>query len=61
MSNLGLYMIGYLILIAGLAWGAHTVGVSSTWIAIGAVILLGLGVVSGVGRTRRREESPADN
>ena len=61
MSNLALYMVGYLILIGGLAWGADRIGVSSTWIGIGAVVLLGLGIVTGVSRTRRREESPADN
>jgi hypothetical protein len=61
MSNLALYMIGYLILIGGLAWGAHVLGVSPTWIAIGAVVLLGFGVVSGVSRTRRPEDSPADD
>ena len=60
MSNLTLYVIGYLILIGGLAWGAHVMGVSPTWIGIGAVVLLGLGVVTGVSRTRRRESSPAD-
>ena len=61
MSNLALYMIGYLILIGGLAWGAHVLGVSPTWIAIGAIVLLGFGVVSGVSRTRRPEDSPADD
>ena len=33
------YMIGYLIIIGGLAWGA-----------IGAVILFGLGIVTGISR-----------
>ena len=61
MSNLALYMVGYLILIGGLAWGAHILGVSPTWIAIGAVVLLGFGVVTGVSRTRRPEDSPADD
>jgi len=61
MSNLALYIVGYLILIGGLAWGAHVLGVSPTWIAIGAVVLLGFGVVTGVSRTRRPEDSPADD
>jgi len=61
MSNLALYIVGYLILIGGLAWGAHILGVSPTWIAIGAVVLLGFGVVTGVSRTRRPEDSPADD
>ena len=61
MSNLALYIVGYLILIGGLAWGAHVLGVSPTWIAIGAVVPLGFGVVTGVSRTRRPEDSPADD
>jgi hypothetical protein len=61
MSNLALYIVGYLILIGGLAWGAHVLGISPTWIAIGAVVLLGFGVVTGVSRTRRPEDSPADD
>lgn len=64
MSNmtiyLTIYLIGVVILIAGLAWGATVAGLSSTWIAIGAVVLLGFGIVGAVGRTRKPEQSPAD-
>jgi hypothetical protein len=60
MSNMSLYIIGVVILIAGLAWGASVAGLSPTWIAIGAVILLGAGVIGAVGRTRRPEHSPTD-
>ena len=60
MSNMTVYLIGIAILIAGLAWGASVMGVSSTWIAIGALVLLGAGIVGAVGRTRRPEHSPTD-
>jgi hypothetical protein len=60
MSNMTIYIIGVVILIAGLAWGASVAGLSPTWIAIGAVILLGAGVVGAVGRARRPEHSPSD-
>jgi hypothetical protein len=46
------YMIGFLILIGGLAWAAITAGAPQLWVEIGAVILLGLGIVTGVTRTR---------
>ena len=46
------YMIGFLILIGGLAWAAITAGAPALWVEIGAVILLGLGIVTGVTRTR---------
>lgn len=46
------YMIGFVILIGGLAWAAITAGAPTLWVEIGAVILLGLGIVTGVARTR---------
>lgn len=49
MSNTPIYFMGFIILIAGLAWGAFTLGVPSTWIAIGCVILTGIGIMSAVG------------
>lgn len=61
MSNMTVYLIGIVILIAGLAWGASVAGMSSTWIAIGALVLLGVGVAASVSRTRRPEHSPTDD
>lgn len=48
------YMIGFLILIGGLAWAAITAGAPQLYVTIGAVILLGLGIVTGVSRTSSR-------
>jgi hypothetical protein len=61
MSNMTIYLIGVIILITGLAWGASVAGLSSTWIAIGALVVLGLGILGAVGRTRRPEQSPTDD
>jgi hypothetical protein len=60
MSNMTIYLVGIVILIAGLAWGASVAGLSSTWIAVGALVILGAGIVGAVGRTRRPEHSPTD-
>ncbi len=60
MSNMVLYMIGVLLVIAAAAWAAHLVGISQNWIAVGVLLLLGLGLASGVGRTRRRESPPTE-
>ena len=49
-----IYMIGFLILIAGLAWAAITAGAPQLYVLIGAVILLGLGIITGVSRTTYR-------
>ncbi len=49
-----IYMVGFLILIGGLAWAAITAGAPSLYVVIGAVILLGLGIITGVSRTAHR-------
>ncbi|MDB6151630.1 MAG: hypothetical protein JWL90_83 [Chthoniobacteraceae bacterium] len=46
------YIIGFLILIAGLAWGAIELGAPVLYVEIGSVILLGLGIILGASRTR---------
>ncbi len=48
MSNSPIYFLGFIVLIAGIAWGAFTLGVPSTWIAIGCVILAGIAIMSSV-------------
>lgn len=60
MSNMTIYLVGVVLLIVGLAWGASVAGLSPTWIAVGALILLGLGIAGSVSRTRRPEHSPLD-
>ncbi|HEV7866955.1 MAG TPA: hypothetical protein VGO90_04700 [Chthoniobacteraceae bacterium] len=46
------YILGFLILIAGLAWGALEAGVPALYVQIGSLILLGLGIILGASRTR---------
>ncbi len=53
MSSFGIYIIGFVILIVGLALGAHLLGVPNVWIGIGMIVLVGIGVLSGVSRTKR--------
>ena len=51
----GLYILGFIIVIAGLAWGAAAMGVSPLWIGIGSLVLLGIGIFSGATRTRQKD------
>ena len=53
MSSFGIYVIGFIILIIGLALGASMMGLPTVWIAIGAIVLIGIGVLTGVSRTKR--------
>jgi len=55
--SFGIYLIGYIILIVGLAMGAHLLHIPPRWIGVGVVILVGLGVVTGVTATRNRDSS----
>ena len=50
-----LYFIGFIIMILGLAWGANLMHVPPRWIGVGVVVLVGLGILSAVGTTRRRD------
>ena len=38
---------------AGLAFAANMIGVPPVWIGIGVVVLIGLGILTGVSRTKR--------
>jgi hypothetical protein len=53
--SFGIYIAGALILIAGLIWGAALVHVPAHWIAVGAIVLAGVGILTGVKATRRRD------
>lgn len=55
MSSLAIYIIGFVILIGGLAYGASLAGLATQWIAVGVLVLLGLGIAMGVTRTRQRD------
>jgi hypothetical protein len=52
-----LYILGFAIFILGLAIAANRLGVSHFWIAVGVVILFGLGILTGVSQTRHRDPS----
>ncbi len=55
--SFALYMIGFLIFMAGLIWGASELGVPTLYIGIGSLIILGVGIFSAVSRTRGKDPS----
>jgi hypothetical protein len=57
MSSLAIWIIGFMVLIGGLAYGASLAGMSPQWIGVGAVVLAGIGIVMGVSRTRTKDVS----
>jgi len=50
-----LYVVGFLIVIGGVAWGLLRAGVPTTWVIIASVVLFGVGILTGVSRTRSRD------
>ena len=57
-SSFGVYLIGFIILVIGLALGAHLAGVPSMWIAVGVICLVGIGILSAVKKTQGRASGP---
>jgi hypothetical protein len=57
LSSLAIYIVGFILLIGALAYGANLAGLAPQWIAVGAIALLGMGIVMGVTRTRQRDPS----
>lgn len=50
-----IYVIGFIVLIAGLAWAATVLGVPSIWITIGVVVVAGVGILGIAGYMRDTE------
>ncbi|HEX3139485.1 MAG TPA: hypothetical protein VHQ87_05495 [Rhizobacter sp.] len=55
--SFALYLLGFVVLIGGIAWGLVLAGVPHTYVAIACVILVGIGIISGVARTRSKDPS----
>ena len=55
MSAFVLYVAGFFILLAGLVYGAFLLHVPQVWIGVGALVLIGFGIMSAVSHTKRRD------
>jgi len=52
MSSFATYLIGFLILVGGLGFAAYLLNIPDTWIAVGVIVLLGLGFLSATRKTK---------
>ena len=50
-----IYLVGFLVVIGGVAWGLSVAGVPPIYIAIACVIMLGIGILTGVAKTRQKD------
>ncbi|HEV7991198.1 MAG TPA: hypothetical protein VGP25_05190 [Gemmatimonadaceae bacterium] len=55
MSSFGTYLVGFLILIIGLAIAAYLLNVPTMWIVVGAIIMIGIGVLMATTRGKMKD------
>jgi hypothetical protein len=53
--SFGIYAIGFAILIGGLTYAAYLVHMPTHWIVVGVIVLLGVGILTGVKVTRQKD------
>ena len=53
--SFSIYLVGYLVLIVGLATGAHLLNVPLQWIGVGVLCLVGVAIIHGVTATRQKD------
>lgn len=49
MTSFQTYMIGFIVLIIGLAAAAYLLGVATEWIVVGAIVMIGIGIIAAAG------------
>jgi hypothetical protein len=54
MSSILLYVLGFFVVIAGLAMAATLLGVDRSWIIVGTVVLIGILLISLASGIRNR-------
>lgn len=55
MSSFGTYLLGFLLVIVGLGFAAYLLNVPPTWIGVGAIVMIGIGVLTATTRTRPKD------
>lgn len=58
MSSFTTYLVGFLILVIGLALAAHLAGAPTAWIVVGVIVAIGAGIIMATTRTRTRDVPP---
>jgi hypothetical protein len=55
MSSFSTYLIGFIVLIIGLAVAAYLVGVPQMWIGVGVIVMIGIAILTGTSRTKTKD------
>jgi hypothetical protein len=54
--SLVIFLVGFAFIISGIAWALVVAGVSTLYVMITTVILIGVAILTGVTRTRSRDQ-----
>jgi hypothetical protein len=57
MTNFSVYLVGVIIVMCAVAYGAHLLGISDRWIGVGVAAGVGLGIMGAIVKTRRPQSS----
>jgi hypothetical protein len=55
--SFAIYIFGVVVLIGGLIYGAVLLAIPTPWIAVGAIVILGISIVTGVKVTRQKDSA----
>ena len=55
LMSFGIYVAGILLVIGGLIYAAAILHAPAQWIVVGALVLLGLGILAAVKATRQKD------
>jgi cadmium resistance protein CadD (predicted permease) len=55
--SFGIYLAGFVVVIAGLIYGAVLMHMPTHWIVVGGLVLVGLGILTGVKATRQKDSA----
>jgi len=55
--SFGIYLTGFVVVVVGLVYGACLMHVPAHWIVVGGLVLVGLGILTGVKVTRKKDSA----
>ena len=50
-----LYLVGFMLIVGGIAWGLLVAGVPHLYVGIVCLVIFGIGIISGVAKTRVKD------
>lgn len=55
MTSFQTYLLGFIVLVIGLALAAYLLSVPALWIAVGVIVLIGIGIIAATSHTKPRD------